>query len=120
MAEREGFEPSMEFLTPYSLSRGAPSTNSAISPLREGSKDTRCRQTRKEKWRLILAVLGGSARLVDHAGFLFFLDALVDFFAMNRNFLGRIHANPDLIAFNAKDGDLNVVADVQGLANASC
>ncbi len=32
MAEREGFEPSMEFLTPYSLSRGAPSTGSAISP----------------------------------------------------------------------------------------
>jgi hypothetical protein len=25
MAEREGFEPSMELLTPYSLSRGAPS-----------------------------------------------------------------------------------------------
>jgi hypothetical protein len=25
LAEREGFEPSMELLTPYSLSRGAPS-----------------------------------------------------------------------------------------------
>ena len=33
VAEREGFEPSMELLTPYSLSRGAPSANSAISPL---------------------------------------------------------------------------------------
>ena len=32
LAEREGFEPSMEFLAPYSLSRGAPSANSAISP----------------------------------------------------------------------------------------
>ena len=32
VAEREGFEPSMELLTPYSLSRGAPSTCSAISP----------------------------------------------------------------------------------------
>ncbi len=32
MAVREGFEPSMEFLTPYSLSRGAPSAYSAISP----------------------------------------------------------------------------------------
>ena len=27
MAEREGFEPSMELLTPYSLSRGAPSAS---------------------------------------------------------------------------------------------
>lgn len=27
MAVREGFEPSMEFLTPYSLSRGAPSAS---------------------------------------------------------------------------------------------
>ena len=26
MAEREGFEPSIELLIPYSLSRGAPST----------------------------------------------------------------------------------------------
>ncbi len=32
MAEREGFEPSMELLTPYSLSRGAPSA--ARPPLR--------------------------------------------------------------------------------------
>ncbi len=32
VAEREGFEPSMELLTPYSLSRGAPSADSAISP----------------------------------------------------------------------------------------
>jgi hypothetical protein len=27
MAEREGFEPSMEFKAPYSLSRGAPSAS---------------------------------------------------------------------------------------------
>ena len=39
VAEREGFEPSMELLTPYSLSRGAPSTGSAISP--EAAQDTR-------------------------------------------------------------------------------
>ncbi len=32
MAEREGFEPSIEFLTLYSLSRRAPSADSAISP----------------------------------------------------------------------------------------
>ena len=32
LAEREGFEPSMDFFGPYSLSRGAPSTSSAISP----------------------------------------------------------------------------------------
>ena len=39
VAEREGFEPSMELLTPYSLSRGAPSTGSAISP--KAAQDTR-------------------------------------------------------------------------------
>ena len=38
MAEREGFEPSMELLTPYSLSRGAPSADSAISPLYSGAR----------------------------------------------------------------------------------
>jgi hypothetical protein len=32
LAEREGFEPSIDLLDLYSLSRGAPSTNSAISP----------------------------------------------------------------------------------------
>ncbi len=33
MAEREGFEPSNELFTHYSLSRRAPSASSAISPL---------------------------------------------------------------------------------------
>ncbi len=32
MAEKEGFEPSKEALPPYSLSRRAPSTDSATSP----------------------------------------------------------------------------------------
>jgi hypothetical protein len=32
LAEREGFEPSVRLLTPHSLSRRAPSANSAISP----------------------------------------------------------------------------------------
>ncbi len=32
MAEREGFEPSIRFKGVYSLSRRAPSTDSAISP----------------------------------------------------------------------------------------
>ena len=32
MAEREGFEPSMELLTPYSLSRGSAFSHSATSP----------------------------------------------------------------------------------------
>ena len=32
MAEREGFEPSVELYTPHSLSRRAPSADSAISP----------------------------------------------------------------------------------------
>ena len=32
LAEREGFEPSVELVTLHSLSRRAPSANSAISP----------------------------------------------------------------------------------------
>src|SRR5690349_2116537 len=38
LAETEGFEPSMELLTPYSLSRGAPSASRAR--LRRGAKST--------------------------------------------------------------------------------
>src|SRR5690606_27556931 len=38
LAEREGFEPSMGLLAPYSLSRGAPSTSSAISPSRKAAR----------------------------------------------------------------------------------
>ena len=33
LAEKEGFEPSKEALPPYSLSRRAPSTDSATSPV---------------------------------------------------------------------------------------
>ena len=38
LAEREGFEPSIEFLTLYSLSRGAPS---ATRPSLQSRKDNR-------------------------------------------------------------------------------
>jgi hypothetical protein len=65
-------------------------------------------------------MIAGGARFVHHAGFFFLLDALVDFFAVNRNFLGRVHPDPDLIALYAEHGYLNVVTDVQGLAYASC
>ena len=49
MAEREGFEPSMELLTPYSLSRGAPSTYSAISPAWSQTPLFHCRKGCKNK-----------------------------------------------------------------------
>jgi hypothetical protein len=45
------------------------------------------------------------------------LDAVVNFFAMYRDFLGRIYANADLIAFNSKDGNLNLVTDHDGFTN---
>jgi hypothetical protein len=38
MAEREGFEPSMELLTPYSLSRGAPSASRPSLPTHNGAE----------------------------------------------------------------------------------
>jgi hypothetical protein len=38
MAEREGFEPSIHFLSVYSLSRRAPSADSAISPQKSSVK----------------------------------------------------------------------------------
>lgn len=41
MAESEGFEPSMELLTPYSLSRGAPSASRATLRRRDGARDER-------------------------------------------------------------------------------
>ena len=56
---------------------------------------------------------------MNHTGFFLFLDALVDFLAVNGDLLGGIDADPDLIAFDAKHGDLNIVTDVEGFSNAS-
>jgi hypothetical protein len=49
--------------------------------------------------------------------FLLGLDAVVDFFAMHRDFLGRVYANADLITLDSKYGNLNLVADHDGFAN---
>jgi hypothetical protein len=38
---------------------------------------------------------------------------------VHRDALGRLDANPDLIAFDAQDGDVDVIANLQGLANSS-
>ena len=55
LAETEGFEPSMELLTPYSLSRGAPSASRASlrvlgstgALIRQAAKDTGSRRMRQ-------------------------------------------------------------------------
>src|SRR5712692_11183484 len=100
MAEREGFEPSMEFLTPYSLSRGAPSTSSAISPLRLSDD---------------LSIPGGFPCVKGHltrfcrffrplpknAQLFFFFNPLVNFFTVHRHFFRGIDANTHLIPLNA-------------------
>ena len=56
---------------------------------------------------------------MNYAAFFFFFDAFVNFFAMNGDFFWRIDADTNLIPLDAKHGDLNVVADVQGFADPS-
>jgi hypothetical protein len=41
--------------------------------------------------------------------FLLGLDAVVDFFAMYRDVLGRIYPDTDLISLDSEDGDLNLI-----------
>jgi hypothetical protein len=38
---------------------------------------------------------------------------------MHGDLLGRIYADPHLVAFDAKHGNLNIVSNVEGFANAS-
>jgi hypothetical protein len=47
------------------------------------------------------------------------LDARIDLFPVNRNVLGRIHPDPDLIPFHTQHGDGDVVTDHQGFSNSS-
>jgi hypothetical protein len=47
------------------------------------------------------------------------LNALENFFAMNGNFLRRINADADLIAFDAKDSNGDVVSDHHSFTDAS-
>jgi hypothetical protein len=51
--------------------------------------------------------------------FLLGLDTVVYFFAMYRDFLGRIYANTDLISLDSQYGDLNLVTYHYGFANPS-
>lgn len=51
------------------------------------------------------------------AAILFFLDTLIDFFAMNCNILWGIYADSYLIAFNTEDGDCHIIAYHQSLTN---
>jgi hypothetical protein len=50
---------------------------------------------------------------------LFLLNTLINFFAMNRDILGRIHTNANLIAFDAEHGHIDLVADHQRLPDSS-
>src|SRR5690606_15380003 len=115
MAETEGFEPSMELLTPYSLSRGAPSASRAslrdntLGPSAvEGRKNTGSMRNRQTSVRVF--VPGG------RRGFLA-VDALVDLFAVDRDILGRGDAHAHLVALDAKHGHGDGVTDHERLAN---
>jgi len=48
---------------------------------------------------------------------LLFLDALVNLFAVNGDFLRRVDANPHLITFNTQYGDSDFVTHHQGLSD---
>lgn len=52
-------------------------------------------------------------------GFALVFDALEDFFPVNRDTLRRFDAQPDLIAFDTKDGDRNFVSDHECFAHSS-
>jgi hypothetical protein len=47
------------------------------------------------------------------------LNAVENLLAVHCHVLGRLDANPDLIAFDAQDGNVDVIANLQGLANSS-
>jgi hypothetical protein len=50
---------------------------------------------------------------------LFLLDTLVNFFTVDGHVLRGIDTDADLVAFDAQDGDRDVVTDDQGFANAA-
>jgi len=47
------------------------------------------------------------------------LNAVENLLAVHRHVLRRLDANPDLIAFDTQDGNVDVIANLQGLANSS-
>lgn len=105
MAESEGFEPSMELLTPYSLSRGAPSASRATLRRRDFARD--------EKDTGSVALRQTRIRVVAFAT----LDPLVDLFAMYGNIFGRRDSDPHLVALHSEDRHGDFVTDHQSFAN---
>src|SRR5690606_9265706 len=119
MAESEGFEPSIELLTLYSLSRGAPSASRATLRVsrrhRPNASATGYRLARAAAIRSGLGrILGIPARR-----FVATLVALVDFLAVHRHVLGRGDADAHLVALDAQHRDRDRVSDHQGLADTA-
>ena len=119
MAEREGFEPSMEFQAPYSLSRGAPSA-SRPSLQKIGGRLGRANYSpaRHGVPALIEVVFAVAIGRIGLTGLLT-LNALVDLLAVDGNVPGGVDANPNLITLDAKYGDGDFVTDHKGLADPS-
>src|SRR5690606_9772754 len=113
MAETEGFEPSMELLTPYSLSRGAPSASRAS--LRE-AKSRAAKDTERAPIRQTSPPSAGVAALFRRAGGIAALDALVDLLAMDGHVLGGGDADPHLVALHAEHGHGDRITDHQCFA----
>ena len=141
VAEREGFEPSKDLLSPYSLSRGALSTTQPPLRLcgpvvakaldsndwaRESRRGKSGEQRPREKraaerlaFRYLLVHgadnLGSLLRLLS----LFALDSLEDLFAVHRYFSGSVDTKADLIAFNSEDRHGDIIADDDRFPNPS-
>src|SRR5690606_8674687 len=113
----------MEFLTPYSLSRGAPSASRASLRNSTATARRRCGagriarippdgQSRGSAAGLVPATRGG---LVFPVG----MDALEDLLAMDGDIAWRGDTQPDLVALDAKDRDRYRVPDHQGLTHSA-
>jgi len=50
---------------------------------------------------------------------LFLANSFVNFFAVDRDFAGRLHTQPDLIAFYTQYRNVNVVANYYGFSDSS-
>ncbi len=103
MAEREGFEPSIQVLPVYSLSRGAPS---ASRPSLQNFFPA-CPE-------LLFRACGSSRSLLLKLLLLF--DPFVDFLTMNRNIFRSIHADANLVTLYSQNGYGDIVPDHQSLA----
>src|SRR5690606_20563277 len=111
----------MELLTPYSLSRGAPSASRASLRV-DRVATTGPRTTGREGYRShgrrgkSIPVGFGLAR---GFGLVAATDALVELFAMDGNVLRRGNADTHLVALYPENRDGDRIADHQGLADAA-